>query len=609
MFRSIGKSKIAFALAILFGISLFFFRQGSTISNIFNSDNVIAKVSGTPISTSKYNRTLEMNIQRFNQMLGKQLTGKEIEDYQIHSLSLGALINNAIFENEYDRLGYQLDEKIIAKKTKETIPSLYNDDNSLNQNYLNKFLNEQKLKIEDIVQIIHFETRDKYFDDAFLKLEYPKFFSKKINDYNNHQRLIEYTKIPLELVKIDVNELKINDILKEYYNNNINKFLSEEKREVEYIIVNKENLIDQFTPNKEEIEDYYKNNKILFYKEESRSFIQFNFKTLEEANKFKNEITKIPTFNEIKNYSDRNNIKYNTFNELTKDEVLDEIAETLFTLNIDNISEIVKSTIAYHVIILNDIKPGVQKEFDEVKKDISQEISNIDASNYFDELENDISQDIINGKNLLELSNNYNLNIKTLKNIDRKFTDYNPKNALFFNSLIQNIFNSEIDFISDIVKIDNNNFYLYKVNKVTPSKPIIFEQVKSEVIKDWEVESKLNQLKLMFNENKANSNFLNEITIKFNTNLETLNVARDNSNLPNIFIKSIFDNNLDEVNMIKVENDIYFYSINKILVETNNDLNQQIFVNLRSGLNSILSKNVTISTNDRLIDVILNSFK
>ena len=99
MFRTIGKSKIAFVLAILFGLSLFFFRGGSKYSNIFNSDNIIASVSGTPISTTKFNRTLQMNVNQFNQMLGKSMSSEEIKAFQIHSMALGALINDAVFEN------------------------------------------------------------------------------------------------------------------------------------------------------------------------------------------------------------------------------------------------------------------------------------------------------------------------------------------------------------------------------------------------------------------------------------------------------------------------------------------------------------------------------
>ena len=90
MFRTLNKSKIAFVLAILFGISLFFFKSGSSYSNLFNSDSVVAKVSNTSISTTKFNRTMQMNIDKFNQMIGKSMNGDEIRAFQIHSLALSA---------------------------------------------------------------------------------------------------------------------------------------------------------------------------------------------------------------------------------------------------------------------------------------------------------------------------------------------------------------------------------------------------------------------------------------------------------------------------------------------------------------------------------------
>ena len=118
MFRSLGKSKIAFVLAILFGISLFFFRGGERYSNLFNSDNVVASVSGTPISTTKFIRTMQMNVNQYNQMFGRSLTSEEIQAFQIHSTALGQLINNAIFENEFDKK-FILDETVVALETKK----------------------------------------------------------------------------------------------------------------------------------------------------------------------------------------------------------------------------------------------------------------------------------------------------------------------------------------------------------------------------------------------------------------------------------------------------------------------------------------------------------
>ena len=190
MFRALGKSKIAFVLAILFGLSLFFFRGSGRYSNLFNSDNVVASVSGTPISTTKFLRVLDMNINQYGQMFGRQLTSEEIEAFQIHSMSLGSLINSAVFENEFDSQNFIIDETVVASETKKRFPNLYNKNNKLDEIALNSFLKQQRLKIEDLVKIINYETRSNIFDELFLEVKYPNKFEKIINKHNNHSRNI-----------------------------------------------------------------------------------------------------------------------------------------------------------------------------------------------------------------------------------------------------------------------------------------------------------------------------------------------------------------------------------------------------------------------------------
>ena len=98
--RSLRKSWIGIVLVFFFGISLFFWKQSTVVSNIFNSDTVIAKVGDTKISTTRFNRGLQLNIKQFNDILGKELTSEEIKNYQIHQLALSAIINETIFEND-----------------------------------------------------------------------------------------------------------------------------------------------------------------------------------------------------------------------------------------------------------------------------------------------------------------------------------------------------------------------------------------------------------------------------------------------------------------------------------------------------------------------------
>ena len=312
--RSLRKSWIGIILIFLFTISLFFWRQGSRLSNIFDSDNVIAEVGNIPISTTKFNRTLQMNIQKFNRMLSKELTAEEIRRMQIHQLALGALVNDAVFENEFNNLNFKLDETIIAKKTKEVIPQLYDDNNELDENYLNQFLSQQRLKIEDIVQIVHYDARNEYFKSAFLNIGFPSSFSDKIVAYNIHSRDIEYLKIPINSIDITKvlkdNEDKLDNVLSEYYEKNISQYMSDEKRDIEYILINKGDFISSFTPTENEVLEYYNNNSDLYFENEQRSFLQFNFKTQDKIEEFLKKIESIDTNEEIISYSNKENIKY-----------------------------------------------------------------------------------------------------------------------------------------------------------------------------------------------------------------------------------------------------------------------------------------------------------
>ena len=260
MFRKLGKSKLTFVLAILFGLSLFFIRGQDRYSNFFNSDNVVASVSGTPISTSKFLRAMQMNINQYSQIFGKPLSSEEIIAFQIHSIALGQLVNNAVFENEFDNKNYIIDETVVANETKKRFPNLYNADNKLNQTNLNSFLSQQNLKIDDLVRIVDYEARSKVFDKLFFSVNYPKKIESIINKYNNHTRNVDLIKFNINEFELsNFNELDIsieNEEISNFFNQNINSYINPEKRDISYILIDKNSFKDQFTPSKSEIQNY-----------------------------------------------------------------------------------------------------------------------------------------------------------------------------------------------------------------------------------------------------------------------------------------------------------------------------------------------------------------
>ena len=614
MFRSLGKSKIAFVLAILFGISLFFFKGGSRYSNLFNSDTVVATVSGTPISTSKFNRTMQMNINKFNQMLGKPITGDEIRSFQIHSLSLGALINDAVFENEYDSIKLIIDESVIAQKTKERIPQLYDKNNKLNETYLNTFLKQQQLKIEDIVQIINFETRDEFVNNALFNINYPQYFSSKIDNYNNHSRKISYIEFLLEEVNIenDIQKYALNmkEELEKYYENNINQYMSKENRNVEYIIFNKKKYANNFVPTNFEIKEYFNANKELYYQKEKRSFIQFNFKKLEEAKNFKSKIQNFINPSDILKFAEENNIRFNEFENLIADEMLEEISKPLFELNQNQQSKIIETSIAKHIIILQSIEPERQLKFDEVKENIKNTITAIELNNYFTDIKNQASEKILNGKSLSEIANDFNLTISLINNITQDYDQYDQSEEIIISSLIPAAFGSNKDFVSDVIDINNDYAYIFNVKEITPSTPLDITSIQEILLNDWKKSKKIETINSDVKINKDNNNFFSQLLSTYQLQPKELIINNNFNELPRSFIVEVLEGEKGQ-NIQYIDNNlVHIAKIIDITIpdEKNDNISISMADDLRGSFGGELYKNKNMSTNDSLINAIIQQY-
>ena len=614
MFRSLGKSKIAFVLAILFGISLFFFKGGSRYSNLFNSDTVVATVSGTPISTSKFNRTMQMNINKFNQMLGKPITGDEIRSFQIHSLSLGALINDAVFENEYDSIKLIIDESVVAQKTKERIPQLYDKNNKLNETYLNTFLKQQQLKIEDIVQIINFETRDEFVNNALFNINYPQYFSSKIDNYNNHSRKISYIEFLLEEVNIenDIQKYALNmkEELEKYYENNINQYMSKENRNVEYIIFNKKKYANNFVPTNFEIKEYFNANKELYYQNEQRSFIQFNFKTLEEAKNFKSKIQNFINPSDILKFAEENNIRFNEFENLIADEMLEEISKPLFELNQNQQSKIIETSIAKHIIILQSIEPERQLKFDEVKENIKNTITAIELNNYFTDIKNQASEKILNGKLLSEIANDFNLTISLINNITQDYDQYDQSEEIIISSLIPAAFGSNKDFVSDVIDINNDYAYIFNVKEITPSTPLDITSIQEILLNDWKKSKKIEKINSDVKINKDNNNFFSQLLSTYQLQPKELIINNNFNELPRSFIVEVLEGEKGQNIQYIYNNLVHIAKIIDITIpdEKNDNISISMADDLRGSFGGELYKNKNMSTNDSLINAIIQQY-
>ena len=255
-------------------------------------------------------------------------------------------------------------------------------------------------KIDDFVKIIDYETRARVFDKLFFQVDYPKEMEEVINKHNNHTRNVNLIKFNINDFELkNYKELNIsenNNEIIDYYNKNINSYIDPEKRNISYVVINKDDYKNEFIPSESQILNYYNDNQNLFLNPEKRDFIQFNFKSLEEADEFKKNISTLNNENIVK-FAKENNVFFNEFSNVSQNEVLEELSNVIFRLEENVVSEVVETVIAKHIVIVSKIYPEFQKNIDESKEEISKTLLEVELDSYLLDLKNKINQQILDG--------------------------------------------------------------------------------------------------------------------------------------------------------------------------------------------------------------------
>ena len=553
-----------------------------------------------------------MNVNQYSQMFGKPLTSEEIQAFQIHSMALGQLVNNAVFENEFDEQQFIVDETVVASETKKRFPNLYNSNNTLNETQLNAFLSQQNLKIDDLVKIIDYEARSRVFDKLFFDISYPNKIQKVLDKHNNHIRninLIQFNIDDFELPNLNDLDISINNTsIDEFFNQNLNSYMVPEKRSISYIVIDPNNFKDQFTPSNTQIENYYNNNKNIFLEPERRDFIQFNFKDLESANEFKNNILSLD-HSEIIDYANNNNILFNEFSKVSENEVLENLSNAIFNLEKNQVSEVVETALAKHIVVLNNIYPEKQATLNESKQAITDTLLQVEVESFIIDLKNKISQQILDGLSLNEIAIDNSLSIKNLNNAERN--NIQAENDLIKNQVIAKGFASNKDFVSDIEELDDSRSFIVNVDNIENERPNELKEIFEVVSNDWIDSLKIESINTQIDKILEGSKSLEEIANFVKKEILNEDMKLDSNLFPTTVKNTVFTDEINQISLSISNKDIYISQLKQISFpkeETNNAQQISMLSELRSNFGAEIIKNKNISTNDNLIQALISQY-
>ena len=526
------------------------------VGDILSSGNskLAAKVGSQKISLEEFYNKFGRKIQELNLSTGSQMTIQEAHNQNIDKF----IINDLVYEKMI--LEFANKNKIyitdnILKKTIKSLPQFIGTDgkfseqlykNSIKRNFSSEeeFLNELTFVYINSLLFENFKsgnvTNQKIIDMLY--------------EYEGQERNIEYFIFGNENILVKTSESELD----KYYNENKSRYLTEEKRTIEYLTFNLNDYKKLTSISSDDVLKYYTENKNMFFEEEKRSIELARFANEDEAKNFY-EIWLLNNSKKIEEYTQENKITVSEIDDLTKESFETNVTNEIFKLEKNSISSPIKiGDAGFYVVKVINISPEIQKKFETVKQDIVEEMSYNEAYDLYDQALNFADELLLSGYELDDVAENLDLRsildtnqeiIKTSE-LDKFITD--QENKELFTEAYEQITN----YISEII-IDNETAYIYKIIDINESYIQELDTIKDQVkndLKNYKIQKILDENANQFLVEYQFKNY-NEFKNYIDSNkLELLslnNIKRNNNelNFEKSTIEKIFS--MNENNILK----------------------------------------------------------
>ena len=468
------KTWVVVMLVILVAIPLVFLGVGDYGTN---QEQYALKVNDQEISKS----VVLQEMGQFKDVLRKNYQGSIppiYTDQFIKKITFDNLVRRSVENNISSNAGLVLSDESIVDDIKNT--SSFRDENGFNSQLYKRRLYMINMNPDVYEQYIYQKGIRDQLRKAITNSSFLSTIDKKINiNANYHKKIGKIYILNKNMVNSDV-QISLDEI-NEYYQNNKNDFMTNPEAEFSYIRLNKKNIILSIQVAEEEIKTRYKENlKTGLYSADKLYEINHlvfpvrddKDNVLINAKKAYEELLSNKSFEYISNNYDVSEDTKNSSGYLGKQALIDLpdiIKSNLSKMQNGEIKLITSQSNAVHIIQLIDVSSPGDKTYDQVKKEIKDQISNTKGSEKYFSLLDSIKEKLYaNNNSLTMIADSYNLDYIESGRINQIYND-----SLLTSNIVNRLFsNIETQKLYPPIYIDNDDVLFVKKIKYYPSEQL-----------------------------------------------------------------------------------------------------------------------------------------
>ena len=534
--------KFALAILVIIGSSFLFFG----VSSDYISFGYAAKVNGKEIPIPVFENAYRDQLLRFEEQ------GIDIPDEVMQLVKEGVLdvlIRDTVVDIYLEENGYRVSDTIVTDFIQRQAD--FRSEGKFSKDIYYAWLNQRVLDPSQFE-----ETQRKGIQKSQLQR------GVGASSFTTPSEYRRYLNLYLEQREVDIIEINItniaesisidNDEIQNFYNDNIEKFITPESVDFKYIEIDRNNLSSNIEVTEEELQQHFENSSFRFLQEEKRQaqhiLIPFGDDEISSNNLAMELIKRAQSGESFDDLAQQYSQDSGTASRggdlgmLLKSQLPDGLSEAVFSIEEGEVEGPLKTDFGFHVIKLMSIEMGGSLPMDSVRSELEAEMKLQKSANIFTDLERSVSDALFDLRDIDSLAESLELEINNAFGFTLQGGEPFGSNQALIDAMFDNRIINERE-ISEIVELDANRSLVFQIFKHTQSSPQEISEVSdviSDAIKTEKAREQAYKLIPELMEKLANEDADVSVTVQSYITTRNLVTDRQNTDVDSMINSAIF---------------------------------------------------------------------
>lgn len=587
---------------------------------ISKRQNTVASVGKIDISAREFLGLYSRQTEEIRKLLGASLDIEKGRQFGYVDRALSSLVNRALFNNEAQDLGLSVSD--INVKDRIIKDDAFKDDlGQFSELIFRRLISESGYSEDTYVQGTRQDlARDQMVETIRSNFILPEIILKNIGEYNLEERSVNYLTLKSADQKIIPPK---NDEIENYFKENKEKFQTDEFRSVETLLLDANDFARNTTVVEDEIKLLYEERKDSLIKPERRYLNQILVQDENLAKEIYTSLTKKSDFEKIAVNMANQKKEDIDLGWNTKDELPDAIVDDVFKLKDKSISKPLETAFGWHIIKVLEIEERTELTYLNVKNQLENELLLEKGRDAVFDLQDEIEDFLSSGDSLKEISEKLEVKLISSESINKDGFNLDGSKNKDYNDtrILRSVFNQKENEEGNLIDIDNDNgLAISIVNTIIKPREMTFEEAKESVILELKNKKKFQKASELAKRIKIdldNSQKIETVAKKYKLEVRGVSsftrIKPDDTELPLPLISKLFEtlppeaiihtNGIQEILIAQTAEIKSSFNKNKEdMLSFKNRIEDDMSVDLLAQFSEVLRQKYKISINDEVIN-------